>query len=77
MQRDLPWRVDYISLPLNLTRSRSNCLKILLHLWLHVLEILHSCTIIDELALKIIQFREIVSQEVLYFILQVLGTVSL
>ena len=69
MQGDLPWRVGNISLPLNLIRSSRDCLKILLNLWLHVLEILHCSTIIDEFALKVIKLREVIIQEVLNFIL--------
>ncbi len=67
MQRNLPWGVSNISLSLNLTRSSRGCLKILLHLWLHVLEILHCRTIIDEFAFKVIQLREVVIQEILNF----------
>lgn len=77
MQRDLSWRVGNISLPLYLIRSSRDCLKILLHLWLHVLEILHCRTIVDEFAFKVIKLREVVIQEVLNFILKILGTVRL
>jgi hypothetical protein len=69
MQRNLPWRICNISLPLNLIRSSRDCLKILLHLWLHVLEILHCRTIVYKFALKVIKLREVVIQEILNFIL--------